>query len=652
MCGRHYFGQRPFLTHLMQEHNYRQYLTEKLHHFLLTLIPAKTCPYCGSISHAHSVGRRCIVIFNLATALCTGGHDRRDGRIEYGSGRFHLEERSQSSSASATGYLWKRQQRKSKARTHGQATQGRQDQDRQTPTNADSAQRFPAGAVTTHGQDDPETGGHVELHADRTSVSGSCQRWQWQHPSGAHSGHTGMESRQQPHQRSSEAPTCPDNDDNSAGPNAKFESIAGQRRCGEGVLASSHSGPEHGDAVPAMESKGSAIGAHHGQTSEGGRSPETLGRSDQVDGRQCHDGEVPLVETDGRHANAGDSVVMDGVIKDKPGAVASSQISDFSLMLAACSMQGEVPQHAAIKSGSTAEQDALKPRLVRLLLNPSHTLCYANAALQCLAWMSILYSSVTAAAWTKGYGLIDALTSWTPVPLVLYHFAPFQELFNGGDWGLREKDRQNDLNDFTSHILLLLAPQFVNNSWVSQPALLPDFEGTRLQDEKGHALQPILLTLYDTTLDCCKLSDMIHTWHDPSGLCRSFVEAPTVCRFAIDRNLPPHNIKCQQCVDLQDGILQLPYFNGEHQISWKPYRIAAVAFHIGRNSSSGHWRAALFHQNRWFVYDDGCLPEQMTRLSLTIQKQVNQIWLIDCALDRTPLAATAAASVHLGRSAV
>ena len=238
------------------------------------------------------------------------------------------------------------------------------------------------------------------------------------------------------------------------------------------------------------------------------------------------------------------------------------------------------------------------------------------------------------------------------MPLVLYHFAPFQELFNGGDWGLREKDRQNDLNDFTSHILLLLAPQFVNNSWVSPPALLPDFEGTRLQDEKGHALQPILLTLYDTTLDCCKLSDMIHTWHDPSGLCRSFVEAPTVCCFAIDRNLPPHNIKCRQCVDLQDGILQLPYFNGEHQISWKPYRIAAVAFQIGRNSSSGYWRAALFHQNRWFGYDDGCLPEQMTRLSLTIQKQVNQIWLIDCALDRTPLAETATASAHLGRSAV
>ena len=77
-----------------------------------------------------------------------------------------------------------------------------------------------------------------------------------------------------------------------------------------------------------------------------------------------------------------------------------------------------------------------------------------------------------------------------------------------------------------------------------------------------------------------------------------------------------------------------------------------MAFHIGPYSSSGHWRAALFHHNRWFVYDDGQLPEQMTHLHLTIQKQVNQIWLLDCALDRTPLAGTASVPPHHGRSAV
>ena len=315
-------------------------------------------------------------------------------------------------------------------------------------------------------------------------------------------------------------------------------------------------------------------------------------------------------------------------------------------------MPGEEPQYAKISAGSATEQDDLKPRLVRLLLNPSHTLCYANAALQCLAWLSILCSRVTATDWHKGFGLIDALTSWTPVPLALYDFAPFQELFTGGDWGLREKDRQNDLNDFTSHILMLMAPQFVNNSWVTQPALLPGFEGTGLRDEKGHILQPITLPLCDNTVDCCKLSDLIHTWHDPSGLCRSFVEAPTVCCLAIDRNMPPHNIKYQTCVDLQDGIIQLPYFNDAHQTLWKPFRVAAVAFHIGPYSSSGHWRAALFHHNRWFVYDDGQLPEQMTHLHLTIQKQVNQIWLLDCALDRTPLARIASVPPHHGRSAV
>ena len=422
----------------MQEHNYRQYLTEKLHHLLLSSLPDKTCSYCGSISHAHSVGRRCAVIFNLAAALCNGRHDKGDGRTEYGSGCFHLAECAQSSPTSATGTFCK-QQRKSRAGPYGQTTQSRQVQGSQGQTAADSAQGLPTGVATAHGQADFATGGHFELHADRTSVSGSCQHRPREHNPGSHQGHPDVEDRQQPIQRPSEAPIGPNHDDSSEGSGAKSESLLGQGRCGEGMLAPPHLRPEHGDALFEVEPAGSTIGTHHGQASEGGRGPEALGRNGEIDGRQCHHSEVPFDATHDRHANASDTLAMDGVIKDKSGAVASDQVSDFSLMLAACPVSSEVSQHAKINTGSTAEQDALKPRLVRLLLNPSHTLCYANAALQCLAWLSILCSRVTAAAWTKGFGLIDALTSWTPVPLALYDFAPFQELFNGGDWGLREK---------------------------------------------------------------------------------------------------------------------------------------------------------------------------------------------------------------------
>ena len=236
-----------------------------------------------------------------------------------------------------------------------------------------------------------------------------------------------------------------------------------------------------------------------------------------------------------------------------------------------------------------------------------------------------------------------ALTAWSPLPLTLYDLAPFDALFPGDDWGIWEKDRQNDLTDFTSHILMQMAPQFVNHAWVTQPALLHNFEGTGLQDEKGHRLQPVTLSLFDTALDRCTLTELIQHWHDSSGLCRSFSEASAVICFAIDRVVPPHNHKCMQLVDIQNGYLQIPHFNIDSQICWKRYRIAALAFHVGMTASRGHWRAALFHSNRWFIYDDGKLPEQMSELPNEIQRQVHLIWMIDADLVRTPLATAASA---------
>jgi len=638
VCGRQFFSRSLFLSHLMDVHNYHQYLTEKLHHLLLMLQTAKTCPYCGSTSHASAVGKRCIAIFNLATALCNGWTIRRDGRAEHGSGILNLEECPQSCSTQAA-WPWRRKQRKqgsSSDRAHGQKAQGGQSQ-----ADAGSTQGPQSGVASPHGEIDPEAGGHVELPPDGTSIPGPRQHWQWEHNPGSHPSHTGMEIGSKLLQGSTETPARADNDDGAAGQGSQTEPVSDPRRCGQGMLAPPHSGPEHGDAIPEVESSGPMSGTDGRQMPASPGGAETPGRNDSTDGRQCHHSEVPLDAAHGRHADKGNTVVMDGVITDQSGTVASNQISDFSLMLAACAMQGEVPQHATFSTSSAIEQTGMKPRLVRLLLNPSRTLCYANAALQCLAWVSILCSKVIEAAWKHNYGLIDALTKWTPVPLTLYDFAPFQDLFNGGDWGLREKDRQNDLNDFTSHILMLMAPQFVNNFWLPQPALLPGLEGTGLQDEKGHVLQPITLPLHNT-LTPCSLSDLIQSWHDPSGLCRTFVEAPIACCFAIDRNLPPHNIKNMQPVDLRDGLLKLPFLNTDLQICWKTYRIIAIAFHIGKHSASGHWRAALYHQCKWFVYDDGRLPEQMDQLPSEIHQQVSQIWMVDNCLDRTPLAAHAA----------
>ena len=651
ICGQQFFSRWKFLNHLMDSHNYHQYMTEKLHHLLVMIHPSMQCHYCGSTSHASAIGKRCVVLFNLATALCNGLGIGRDGRTQHGPSSQHLAKRPHSGSASAA-WPWQqqREQRSSSSRPYGQKAQRRQGQ-----ADADPAQRVQSElqfrSLTDHGEAHPPAGGHTELPADGTSVPGPHQCGQWKYYSRPHPGHADMESRSQLLQGSPSTSTGIDNDDGLARQSSQIEPIPDQRRGGQGMLAPQRSESEHGDAVPEVECSSSTPGAHSRQMSTSAGGLETPGRNASNDGGQCHHGEVPLDAAHGGHANTSDAVVVDGIVKDQSGTLASDQISDFSFMLAAGPMPGEKPQHAAFSPCPAAEQTGLKPRLVRLLLNPSSTLCYANAALQCLVWVGISCSQIIDAAWNHSYGLIDALTTWIPVPLTLYDFAPFQGLFNGGDWGLREKDRQNDLNDFTSHILMLMAPRFVNNFWMPQPALLPGLEGTALQNEKGHALQPIILSLNDTSLDCCTFSDLIHKWHDNSGLCRAFVEAPVACCFSLDRHIPSLHVKHQQRIDLQDGQLQLPFFTGSG-IGWKNYRAVAVALHIGHNPASGHWRAALAHRCKWFVYDDGRLPEQMPQLTQEIQRQISQVWFLACEPDRTPMADAARAAAETAGTAL
>eukprot|EP00435_Cladocopium_sp_Y103_P006280 s4171_g2.t1 len=103
-CGKMFFSARPFLGHLMMEHNFHQLDTELCHMYLLSLQPDTTCEYCGSDDHALSPGRRCPALFNLAVALCHGDLDTSGGRCDNGCGSRHLEEPSQSRTNDGPGF--------------------------------------------------------------------------------------------------------------------------------------------------------------------------------------------------------------------------------------------------------------------------------------------------------------------------------------------------------------------------------------------------------------------------------------------------------------------------------------------------------------------------------------------------------------------
>ena len=91
-------------------------------------------------------------------------------------------------------------------------------------------------------------------------------------------------------------------------------------------------------------------------------------------------------------------MVLDHIQQDQSGPLASDEIPDFSVMLAADPMSHQVPEHVAIGTRANVGQHGLNSRLVRLLLNPSMTLYSANAALQALAWVSILCHQIDASA--------------------------------------------------------------------------------------------------------------------------------------------------------------------------------------------------------------------------------------------------------------
>jgi len=629
-CNRMFFSVNKFLTHLMTSHNYHQYMTEKFHQILVNMQTSATCKYCGATSHANSFGKRCIALFNLSVALCNGQNHGRYGQPRLGSSSRHLAKYAESRSAKAVCHPLQRKSAITAQRQDGQTPQTGEDQ-------ADA--REPSGSSirddATDGQNDTPSGGCVERHADGTSVPSPHQCGQGQHSSGHAPTHSNLEGGKMHLNSSTTTSTGGLHDDPAEGSIDQSERFPDQGRCREGMLATQHSESEVGNAVPTMESSEASPGAKQRSMPCSAGDSEAGGKHSAVDAGRDGNREVSQSSKDERDSNQCNTVDLDSILQNKSGTLAPDQKFDFSCLLATDSMPHQEPRHAEITTGPTVEPPSVR-RLVRLCLNGSQTLCYANATLQGLAWVSILSLNMVARAWHMGLDLLEVMTQWTPMPVSLYDLPQFRCLFPGGDWGLDKLDQQCDLVEFTSHILLLMEPTFVNNLWVPQPTILADFAGTMLQDEKGHKLQPITMNLIDPLSDRCIFTDIVLHWHDSRGYCRSLLEASDVCCIAINRVYSTVQGKCHQQIDFQTGLVQMPYFDETRTVQWKSFRIIAIAFHIGERATSGHWRTALFHHHRWFAYDDGMLPVQYPELPIAIQKQAILIWLISVS-DRTPL---------------
>ena len=70
------------------------------------------------------------------------------------------------------------------------------------------------------------------------------------------------------------------------------------------------------------------------------------------------------------------------------------------------------------------------------------------------------------------------------------------------------------------------------------------------------------------------------------------------------------------------------FTDAEGQVTYLPFCIAAVAYHIGHTPNTGHHRTALRYHGKWLVYDDNKLPDQLSELSDDILRNITMLWLI------------------------
>ena len=618
LCRKIFFSPWKFQHHLFDEHNYHQMDTELCHSLLEFLTRACPCPYCGSHSHAHNVGKRCVALFNLSTFLCNSyGLVRGRG---YGDPTDH---RDLAAPSHPRGIVANRQgQTRAEPRIHSQTATHQRTRQRNDPRPDFHGSRSadPPGSPTRRRDQcsidrisvpdslQPGTGLHCERHGDGIGQVATT----------SNEAHVTTPPLGPPHADDSPRTTDETGLSSSNRPDSSRLSEIPSGRC------------SRSNAVLAMVPHREVLGAVEGPDTEHRRSSPRRSEHHATDGRSSSHSSLPFPSESGRYSGQGSTMALDNLQQDQSRTLARNQDAVLSRFLATYHGSGQTTIDAAVTNGPETDERPVKHSL-RLLLNLTNTMCFANAALLGLAWVTLLCDGLSASCWRLGASLMRLMTTWTPVPLDLRQTEAFSVLLDGDTWGLQDINKQQDLLDFLCYLMPLMQPSFVHCGWVTRPALLADVSDLRLRDEKGHRFQPLRLHLDDQTQTEITIQNLVQQWHDSLGLCRAFEEASQCKCIAIDRVHTQTNIKCEIAISLANGHIWLPIFQPNGDIEYHDYCIHAVSYHIGTTTQQGHYRCAIWNNSVWYIYDDGKLPDQFNDLPTFVLTQICLIWLV-----RTP----------------
>ena len=392
-------------------------------------------------------------------------------------------------------------------------------------------------------------------------------------------------------------------------------------------------GPQH--AVPEMGPNGQEADSEQGEEPADWRSPEHPGEcgDNSAIGTSDHTSISCTVQpSEGEREQSFHPFSLDGGTSDAGRAVESATQNILSQHLATCEVDLATAEPAENRSDEAAPRDLTddKPKfLVRILMNDTGTVCYANATLLALLWCTLLVGGLQPANWTFGYEMMRGACQWTPVPLHLLDYQPFLWLLCG-DWTIEDLRMQQDILEFCTFLLSRLQPKFLSCSWCTRFQYVTGVSHPSLDSEKGTQHAPILIRFIDHQAPACELQDLISHWHDPQGLCRASDQAHSCLVLMLDRHIEGLNQKCVQRIDIGANRISFPYFlTAEGDIQMKQYDIAAITYHLGQSPNSGHHRAALRYHGFWMLYDDNRLPDKQTMLSDLILCNLTMIWLVD-----------------------
>ena len=273
-------------------------------------------------------------------------------------------------------------------------------------------------------------------------------------------------------------------------------------------------------------------------------------------------------------------------------------------------------------AGFSLSLEDMTPPL-KTLTNPS-TACYMNAAVTGLVWGASQVDGLRTDLWSNFPGVFSQIAEpYDGESILLWANGQWTTLL--ADWP--DPFRQHDVVDFTHHILQLLNPMFFSCWWESR---LDQDGHTRVVDQNDNSC-PLHLHVSPQgeskkQSGSTDLQTLLTSWSMASFGLHALVSPADLTCVQLDR-FDSFGKKCCNKVHWSSKVW-IPHFIGNSlELDNVPYVVCALAYHLGVDSSSGHYAAALKDKEIWWVYNDSDEPQPFRELPKVVLENVCVLWL-------------------------